>query len=347
MNIFKFSIKLIAQILFVIIFFSTLHARNVDRFNQGNHISNYFSGILLLNDNQYSQSYKFLKKLEGLEESHIGYASEYLFSLVNAGKFNEAFDYSKKLEKRELDNFESNLIIGIYYLKSQKNDLAQKYFLKLKNRKSNFVINDFVSNSLLNWVSFKNLDLNMARNKINEIDSTFENLKNIQNVFLHCFYKSRKTEFLFESLITSKKIDFSRYNYFYAIYLLELGKIEKAKKVINSSLELYPRNLLLNQIKLNLSNGKYKNNFNCQNSSDVVAEILYITANALSSQYIYTFSNFYLNLSKYLNKNFHSYDTLLAENFYKIEKFKEAEDIYKEIEKKRRNLSLVFSQTKS
>ncbi len=334
MNIFKFSIKLIAQILFVIIFFSTLHARNVDRFNQGNHISNYFSGILLLNDNQYSQSYKFLKKLEGLEESHIGYASEYLFSLVNAGKFNEAFDYSKKLEKRELDNFESNLIIGIYYLKSQKNDLAQKYFLKLKNRKSNFVINDFVSNSLLNWVSFKNLDLNMARNKINEIDSTFENLKNIQNVFLHCFYKSRKTEFLFESLITSKKIDFSRYNYFYAIYLLELGKIEKAKKVINSSLELYPRNLLLNQIKLNLSNGKYKNNFNCQNSSDVVAEILYITANALSSQYIYTFSNFYLNLSKYLNKNFHSYDTLLAENFYKIEKFKEAEDIYKEIEKK-------------
>ena len=37
--------------------------------------------------------------------------------------------------------------------------------------------------------------------------------------------------------------------------------------------------------------------FNCQNLSHVVAEILYITANALSSQNIYTFSNFYLNLS--------------------------------------------------
>ena len=150
MYIFKFSLKIIGQIIFVITFFSTSQAKNMDKFNKADRVSDYFSGILLLNDNQYSQSYKFLKKLEGLEESHIGYASEYLFSLVNAGKFNEAFDYSKKLEKRELDNFESNLIIGIYYLKSQKNDLAQKYFLKLKNRKSNFVINDFVSNSLLN-----------------------------------------------------------------------------------------------------------------------------------------------------------------------------------------------------
>ena len=49
---------------------------------------------------------------------------------------------------------------------------------------------------------------------------------------------------------------------------------------------------------------KYENNFNCQNLSHVVAEIFYITANALSSQNIYTFSNFYLNLSKYLNNDF-------------------------------------------
>ena len=59
--------------------------------------------------------------------------------------------------------------------------------------------------------------------------------------------------------------------------------------------------------------------FNCKNKEHVIAEILYIAANALSSQSIYSLSNFYLNLAKYLNENFHSYDTLLAENFYKIE----------------------------
>ena len=65
----------------------------------------------------------------------------------------------------------------------------------------------------------------------------------------------------------------------------------------------------------------------------VVAEILYITANALSSQSIYNLSNFYLNLAKYLNEDFISYNTLLAENFYKINNFKTAKRIYKDLSK--------------
>ncbi len=334
MNIFKFTIKLIAQILFVITFFSTLNAQNLYKFDKSNHIADYFSGILLLNDNQYNESYKFLNQLEGLEESHINYSSKFLFTLVNLGKFNEAFSYSKKLEKRKLGNFESDLIMGIYHLKNENYNLAKNYFLKLKNRKSSSVLNNFVSSSLLNWVSFKNLNFNSAKNTINTINPRFKNLRNIQNVFLHCFYKNPKTESLFENLISDKKIDFSRYNYFYAVYLSNSGKIKESKKVVNSSLELYPRNLLLNQYKLDLNNDKYKNSFNCQNLSHVAAEILYITANALSSQYIYKSSNFYLNLSKYLNKDFYAFDALLAENFYTIENFKEARRIYNQIEKK-------------
>ena len=308
MNIFKFNLKLILQILFVIIFFLPLQAKNLDKFNAGNYISDYFSGILLLNDNKYNESYNFLKKLNGLEESHLDYSLRYLYSLVNLGKFNEAFSYSKQLEKKKLSNFESDLIMGVYYLKNQNHDLAREYFLKLKKRKRNSMLNNFVSDSLLNWVSFKNLDLNNAQNKINKIDSKFANLKNIQNVFLHCFYKSQKTELYFEKLTLNKKTDFSRYNYFHAIYLSKIGKIEKAIKLVDSSLELYPRNLLLNQYKLDLENKRHKNSFNCQNLSDVVAELFYITANALSSQQIYTFSNFYLNLLKYLNNDFHSFD---------------------------------------
>ncbi len=333
MNIFKFSIKLILQILFVIIFFSTLQAKTLDKFTEGNYISDYFSGLLLLNNNQYSESYRFLRKVDGLEESHLNYSSRYIHSLINSGKFNEAFNYSKRLEKRNLGNFESDLIMGIYYLKSNKYDLSQKYFLKLKNRQSISILNTFVSSALLNWISFKNLDLNTAQNRINEIDSRFDNLKDIQNVFLHCFYKSQKTESFFKNLTSNEKIDFSRYNYLYATYLSNKGKFKEAKKVVNSSLKLYPRNLLLNQYKLDLDYGKHENIFNCQNLSHIIAEILYITANALSSQQIYTFSNFYLNLSKYLNNNFYTFNALLAENFYKIDNYAEAKKIYKEMSK--------------
>ena len=328
MNLFKIHFKITLQIFFVIIFLSPLHAKNVDKFNYGDNISDYFSGILSLNNNQYAESYEFLKRLKGLEENHFNYSSQYFYSLINFGRFNEAFNYAKKLETRKLDNFESDLILGIYYLKNEKFKLAQKYFLKLKKRNSRFLLNNYISNSLLNWASFNQLDINMAQNKINSIDPRFENLKNIQNVFLHCFYKSEKTDFLFQKLTSNKKIDFSRYNYFYAKYLVSNGKIDEAKKFIDSKIKIYPRNLLINQYKFDLNNLKNEKNFNCQNQSHVAAEILYVTANALSSQSLYPFSNFYLNLAKYLNNNFNSFDILLAENFYKINNHKQAKKIY-------------------
>jgi tetratricopeptide (TPR) repeat protein len=112
------------------------------------------------------------------------------------------------------------------------------------------------------------------------------------------------------------------------------GKINQAKKVINTSLDLHPRNVLLNQYKIDLKNKSFEKNFDCQNLSHIVAEILYITANALSSQDIYSLSNFYLNLSKYLNKNFNSFDTLLAENFYKINNLEKAKKTYNDIGKR-------------
>ena len=85
MKIFNIYIKTITSIFFVIIFFSTQSAKALDNFNKANHISNYFSGILLLNENQFEESFNFLKKLNGLEKSHVSYSVKYLNSLVNSG----------------------------------------------------------------------------------------------------------------------------------------------------------------------------------------------------------------------------------------------------------------------
>ena len=152
--------------------------------------------------------------------------------------------------------------------------------------------------------------------------------------FLNCFFNSSNTKNLFNDLISNEKIDFSRYNYFYASYLRSQGKIEEAKEILNSAIKLYPRNLLLNQYKLDIIKNKNISVFNCQDTNHVIAEILYITANALSSQSIYVLSNFYLNLAKYLNKDFHSYDTLTAENFYQVDNLKKAKETYKSLSKK-------------
>ena len=329
----KLKLKSIGLALFVITFLFTSQAKSLDKFDRADRVSDYFAGILSFNENEYDESYKFFRKLDGLESSHPDYSAKYLYSLVNSGNFREAFNYSKKLERQNVNIFESRLVLGIYYLKYSKLDLAKENFQKAKETKRS-VLNDYVTNSLNNWSSLKTSNLNNSMIEIKKIDERFENLKKIQNIFLNCYFDSPNTENLYKELISNKKTDFSRYNYFYASFIANSGKTKEAKQIVNSALKSYPRNLKLNQFKEDLNENKNISIFNCKNEAHVSAEILYITANALSSQSIYPLSNFYLNLAKFLNEDFHSYDTLLAENFYKIENFKEAKKIYNSLSKK-------------
>ena len=333
MVIFKQLFKITAQVLFVIIFifFSTLEAKNSDKFIKGDEISDYFSGILLLNQNKYEESQKFLKKLDGLEKVHKSYSSKYIYSLINSGNFNQAFSFAKKLEKNKQDSFESDLIIGIYYLKNDKHDLSKKYFFSAKKRNSRSILDNYISSSLYNWSNLDKNNLGNAISDLNNLNERFQNLKKIQNAFLNCFFSTNKTEEVFEELISDEKTDFSRYNYFYANYLSSIGDKAKAKEIVSNSLKKYPRNLLLNHYKTNLDKNENNFDFDCKNRDHISAEIIYITANALSSQFIYPLSNFYLNLAKYLNKEFHSFNTLMAENFYKIDDYAKAKKIYKEL----------------
>ena len=333
MVIFKQFFKITAHVLFVIIFifFSTLEAKNLDKFIKGDEISDYFSGILLLNQNKYEESQKFLKKLDGLEKVHKSYSSKYLYSLINSGNFNQAFSFAKKLEKNKQDSFESDLIIGIYYLKNDKHDLSKKYFFSAKKRNSRSILDNYISSSLYNWSNLDKNNFGNAISDLNNLNERFQNLKKIQNAFLNCFFSTNKTEEVFEELISDQRTDFSRYNYFYANYLSSIGDKAKAKEIVSNSLKKYPRNLLLNHYKTDLDKNENNFDFDCKNRDHISAEIIYITANALSSQSIYPLSNFYLNLAKYLNKEFHSFNTLMAENFYKIDDYAKAKKIYKEL----------------
>ena len=86
-------------------------------------------------------------------------------------------------------------------------------------------------------------------------------------------------------------------------------------------------------VKLLLKNNYNVLVFDCKKINHVISEILYIVANGLSSQKNYIASNFYLNLAKYLNPNFLSFETLYAENLESIDQYPEAIKIYKKIKK--------------
>ena len=109
-------------------------------------------------------------------------------------------------------------------------------------------------------------------------------MKKIQNAFLYSFFGHSDAEKFFNELTSDQKTDFSRYNYFYAKYLYNLGKVQEAKNILNSSLKKYPRNLLLNQYKLDLENSENNFSFDFKKETHVIAEILYVFAKAFSSQ---------------------------------------------------------------
>ena len=324
-------------ILYIFLFFSLsnlAYSRNLDKHYHQDKIFDYFSGIISLYNNEYANSSIHLKRAEGLEEKHSIYSKFYQYSLVNSGKIYEAYKYSKKLEKKKIENLEGNLIIGVYYLKNEKYKEALRYFKKLKNAKEDRTLNNLLSISLENWATFPQVNVNKAVNMNEAIPSRFESVAKIQNAFAHCFYESNITEKKFEELVYDEETDFSRYGFFYADFLHKEGKTNDAINVIDKSLKLNPQNLILNQLKLDIQNKKntvFSDNFNCKKPSDVSAEILYVIANVFSSQSSYRISNFYLNLAKYLNPDFISFETLYAENFYMIEKLEIAKRIYKKI----------------
>ena len=328
----KAQFKLIIFFLLFLNVFNVLLAKNIDKFSNSNDLTNYFSGIIAINDSKYQASFDYFKTLNDLEESHYTYSRYYLYSLVALKKFKNAANYSRQLERKKIDNFESNLVSGIHFLENKEFDQAKIYFEKLKNQGIPGSIQNLLSTSLNNWSNFN--DINSALSGLKSLPNRFESIKKIQEVFIFCYFDSERADEKFKKLTTNPNINYSRYHFFHANYLISIGEKRKAKNVLQTSLNLYPKNLILNQLQSDLNqNKKNSNQFYCKNKKHIIAEILYIIANGLSSQGNYISSNFYLNLAKHLNPNFKSFETLYAENFKVLKKYSEAIKIYKGIKK--------------
>ena len=324
--------KLILQTLFLHICLLVSTVYSVEKYYNGESVSNYFSGIISLQDNQYEDSYVFFKNLENLEDNHFKYSKSYIETLVNNSKINEAFKYSKKLKKKGINFFQSDLVILSKLVKNNDFSEADEYNISTR-RSHDTPLQELLSQIISGWIEVENskLNYNDAQKIFQSINPKYKNIKKINDTFLNCYFDTINTNEKFLNLINDQTTDFSRYTFFYANYLLKKNLPEKASEILNQKLIVHPKNLLLNQLYTDINQKKQnhlQNYFYCKNISNVIAELFYITANALSVQDILSASNFYISLAKYLNQNFFSYNSLLAENFLKIEDYQKAKKTY-------------------
>jgi len=328
-----FKLKnIILQIFFLSILLFHNPSMSMEKIHQARILSNYFSGVIALDDNRYEESYNFLKQIENLESQHSNYSKVFIQSLINNSKFNEAFRYANLLNKKKINFYQSDIITITKFIKNEEYKKAHDYIISLDEEAYNNLEN-LVYQVTLNWVKIEKFKLNYseAQEVFKSLSNRYRNIKKINNVFLNCYFDMTNTEESFEKLINDEQTDFSRYTFFYVNYLLKKESFDQANTILNKKLQEIPRNLLLKQLKIDMRSTKQnhlKNNFNCKNISNIIAELFYITSNALSSQFLYSYSNFYLHLAKYLNQNFFSYNTLLAENFMMIENYQKAKKIY-------------------
>ena len=335
--------KLIKHTLFLIIFFSFLPIKTTNAITKGDdpiysgrNISNYFSGIISTKANKTNKALNFFKKTTLLKSRHLNYNVQFLRTLISLEKFNEAFIYANSLSREESNFTEANLLIGMDAFLRKNYTKAEKYFQRLNNNTdgTDFFFQDLLGNVLITWVEASKLNEKQSFETLKKIPERFKNLKNIQKVFLSCYFDLSTTGGLFKNLIENNKTDFSRYNFFFTNYLLYQNNFIKAQKIIEEGRINSHSNLLVNQTYELLKNKKtvkIRTFFNCKNPNDVLAEFFYIIANFYSTEKDFLLSNFYLKISLFLNNSFLSNNTLLAENYMDQKKFNLSKKIYESL----------------
>ena len=334
MKYFKKNIYLVFLYINISLISITVFDNNAKASYSKDDVSNYFSGIIALSQNNTTSGFKYLKKINSLKNVHYNYNIKFLRSLVLLNKFNEAFSFSKEVWDEEILYFDADLLLGLNYFIKKDYINAEKYFSRLnKFSKYNLFLDDFLGNVLLGWVKASKNDMEGALAYHEKIPDRYEKLKKIQNALLQCYFDTPQTANSFEQLIDNQEYS-SRYSFFLVNYLIHKNDNTTAKEIIQKGRKEYSSNLLIKQSEDFFKKGEYKKIkkiFDCKNPRDSIAEILYVMANIYSANENFNLSNFYLNLSLFFNNKFLPNKILLAENFFYLKKFELAKKNYESI----------------
>ena len=331
-------IKFLKFVLIILLYQSPLYSKSktLNDFNS-RYLSDYFSGIVAYENGDNSQALEFFKYSKLLIKEHNTYLERYIYSLVLEGKVHQA---ANEIKQNSTENnskfFDAYLILALESLK-KKNYKKSKYYLQQSY--------EFINDNKISLIITKTLKQYLyvfEENKIPNKKNNLGGLSFINEVFQRCYLDDKNTKTYFSNLVNNESNmgtqdgDYSRYTFFFINYLIENNRYAEAKK-ISDNLEYLNSSLLLSQGKKWIEKQKLKEFqkiFSCRNSNDIVSEFFFLVASLYSSQGDYEHSNFYLNISHYLNPKFLFNLSLLAENYYLNGDYSDSKKILKSFDKK-------------
>ena len=325
-------LKNIKFILIVLLFYQNTLFTKSNSFEKidSKNLSKYFSGIVAFGNKKNSEALDFFNSSKILINAHDPFLKRYVSSLVLENKVLQAIQIIKQnYENENIDFFDSYLLLIIDSLKKNELDIAYEY-ISIAN---NFADEDRFNSAILE--SLKQYVYLFKEKKFLDDKKNFGRLSYISETFQKCYLDDPNTGRYFSKLINDPESDFTRYIYFYISYLVENDNLDEAK-VITDEIEFLNSTLLLSQGKSWIDNGnlqKFKEVFSCKNHNDLIAEFLFLISNLYSAQDNYEMSNFYLNLSNFLNPRFVFNLSLVAENHYFNKDYEKAKKVLKKFKK--------------
>ena len=325
-------LKKILLVLIITIFHQTpllSKSTSFKNFNLQN-FSKYFSGIVAFENKDNTEALEFFNSSRILIENHDPYLKRYLYSLVLENKVNKAINLVKNnKEKNNTNFFDAYLLLVLDDLK--KGNFKKAY--DQLNNFSNFTNKDRFNLAILE--SLKQYIYVFKEKKILNDKKNFGKLSIISETFQRCFLGDVSTDKYFSKLVYDDESNYKRYIFFYLSYLIENNKTKYVKRIIDD-LDYINTTLLLSQGKSwieNENSKKLTDVFSCKNPNDIISEFLFLISNIYSSQNEFEKSNFYLNLSNFLNPKFVFNLSLVAENQYLNGEYKKAKKTLKNFKK--------------
>ena len=297
-------------ILFILLYQNVAYSKATDKndFNQ-KYLSNYFSALVSAGNQNNEDAIVFFNSSKFLINKHDNFLREYVFSLILDGQVKKAINQIKRSDNPNF--FEANLLLTLDSITKKKYKQAEKRLNKLLKFQENGTYEFVIIKTL---ESYNYLFLN---SKVGKNNRNLGRIDLITSAFQNCYLSSNKANSNFLNLINSPESDYSRYLFFYLGNIIGNKDFEVANE-ISQTIEPLKSSLLIAQSKKWIEENNYEKfnyYFSCKNEKDLLAEFFFLIANLYSSQDQFKLSNFYINISNYLNPKFYFNLSLLAENY--------------------------------
>ena len=315
------------KIIFICLLFyqspSLSKSNSLNNFDSNN-LSKYFSGIVAFDNKDNATALDYFNSSKILLNRHDPYLEKLIMSLVLENKVSQAINIIK-INRNKLNSnfFEAYILLILDSLKKNNLDQATQILSEIPQ---------FLQKDRFNYIILKSLKQYLYVFKEKKIMNSEENYGNftlINETFQRCYLSDKNTNSYFSNLINNSKADYSRYIYFYLTHLIENNNFKEAESITNE-IDYIGSTLLISQGKSWVESKEFKKFnevFSCKDYNHLIGEFFFLISNIYSSQDEFKKSNFFLNLSIFLNPKFIFNLSLIVENLYLNENYEKAKEV--------------------